>query len=47
MKEAKEMKTKENVNKIKTTRRKQQMKEVKKENSVYHKLSPKGNHEVR
>ena len=41
MKEANGKKTKENVNRIKTTRIKGQIKEIKKEISMYHKLSPK------
>jgi hypothetical protein len=41
MEEAKERKMKKNLNKIKTTRIKQQIKEAKKECSIYHKLSPK------
>jgi phenylacetate-coenzyme A ligase PaaK-like adenylate-forming protein len=40
MKETKERKMKENLNKIKTTRMKQRIKKVKKESSIYHRLSP-------
>jgi hypothetical protein len=41
MKETKGRKNKENLNKIRTTRIKQQIKKVKKESGIYQRLSPK------